>query len=391
MSPTTPPTLAIPRIIPPQGERLPLSGLAPQPLPLEPSVVPNPPIRPEDIPRRLPTPKVQAAVGPIPAPVKPWFLVEGTAFPGGEADVEHQLLWCFGNFPHDEVRAQWAEAVGVAVFDKILLRFQQESEAYAANLAAWQAQGTPITSSPQIAANVPETTAKAAITEVAEEPSSEALKAIHAPTPGPMPVVLRVGPPPATPHVNPPRITFPEERQLAPAPAASPASVQATQAERVSARRLTAKARQSVLERYAQGQDKLAIAQATGLPMDLVERAIASAPSTPAQAEAAETAYQAELQAGPEGPETEERAQVVAAEAVVRALTVHPGQGARALDASEIWTTHRQITKLRNAAHFGGYLKLGDEERDEDVSRARLIGALEMLKDDIDDVLEALR
>jgi hypothetical protein len=82
-------------------------------------------------------------------------------------------------------------------------------------------------------------------------------------------------------------------------------------------RRLTAKARLSVLERWAAGKDRLVIAQETGLPMELVERAIASAPPPAAQSQAAEKAYQQTLTQGG----SEEQAQRAGAEAVAAVIT----------------------------------------------------------------------
>jgi hypothetical protein len=420
MSPTTPvPQFTIPRIVPPQGERLPVHDRLVTPLPLEPDLVPNPPIAHDAVPKRVgrpvnaegasqampmpaaaqkaapviaPAPPVQVG---IPTPVKPWFLVEGTAFPA-DATVENQLLYVLAWFPLEDVKAQWRESVGAEFFDKMLAEYDRQVQTYVQEHQAWaEAQSRPA---------MP----KATLPEPKElpEPTAAELAAVHA------------DPPLPTPASNPPRVIFPEERdslaaRTAPAgtvssttlphgsvvhhvvPAQQPAAVETAEetakaeAAKAEKRRLGAKAKQQALELYAAGKSPTEIGQVTGLPLELVERALAGAPSPAVQAQAAEQAYQAELSAAPEeeaeSAETMASARARAAEAVQKVI-----QDAGLPSAYDLFQAWSRISGC--CSYYGQTRDYENPPRPgSPEEKAQFTRRVEQLRDEANIVLDALR
>lgn len=374
---TTPPSLSIPRIIPPQGERAPLTAGPVKPLPLEPDLVPNPPLRPDQIPLRTSKP-VNAmpapAAAPLAPPGKPWYLTL-EAFPS-DRGVADQVRWLLAHYPVDQVRAQWEGHVGgPQVFATIEQDYTREVDAYVRALEAYnQAQAL---AAPPAVPPVLETSPPAADPD---EPSAEELAAAHAEPPA---------------YVNPPRVTFPEERQAQaaaaptqrlptgsvivtvpakaaePAPSAAPAETPAEAAAAAEKRRLGRKAKEKVLELHAQGQDRQAIARATGLPMELVDRALEGATKPAAVAEqgaAAEAAYQAAMQAAPEAeaesPAVEQAARQKAAERVAERIA-QVGRAAAASGASLApWDLVTLMDKVSVALNYYGPYEIEPEKRE---------------------------
>lgn len=436
MQPLAP--LNIPRITPPMGERLPLHGLQPQPLPLEPSVVPNPPVTPADVPRTA-----KAMPGPAPAQVAkpsppPYTLGDESTFPQSPTASVEQVLWCLARFPRAEVQGTWEGAIGSAKFAEACARFDKETRAYAEALAAWTAaQAAP---APQQAAPVAQV--------VASPPKAETTTLPHGSTivyePPVMPAALQqpgalaigakwalhgtpaeiVGFGPAqhnpldqevylrteagTGHTTvvkflanpstgwaflqgPAKAAAPQELELdqaaiaaihydAPA-ARSIVAQQAAQAQQAEGtkRRLTSAAKQRCLELLAQGKTNLEIAQATGLPMELVERAVAGAPSPQVQAAAAEKAYQSALVQGASEP----AAQAAATQAIEQSI-VGGGLGVPS-GRSSLGFEHLD-TMRRLVGGFNAYLDgIQGQERDETFTMA-----LRTMRQDIGFLLVAL-
>lgn len=127
----TNPFHGMPRIVPPMGERRPLTGQSVEPLPLEPAVVPDPPVSREAIPRRTQgvTPALgvspkppQAAMPAPPAPAKP---TEPSAFELAQAAMAHvgeenfqdewsfeqKILWLLHRYPEEQVRQHWGSGI----------------------------------------------------------------------------------------------------------------------------------------------------------------------------------------------------------------------------------------------------------------------------------------
>lgn len=427
MSPTqpgAPAPLIIPRIVPPQGERTALHGQPSPALPLEPSLIPSPPVTPESIPR-MPRPIAKTAPS---RPVPPPYTVGGDETYPAAGPLEDQVLWCLARFPRAEVDANWAAAAG-ADYARIVARFDQETAAYGAALLAYeqaqQAQPEAPTPTPavaqapaaQVVVSPPQPEVKTlplGSTVVftptpIQQPQSLALGARWAHADGQELRIVGFGPEQHNPHDQivelrgangsgvqtqvkfllssstgyrflgppevqasaPPSTPEPDAAALAAvhhdAPAIAAGQPQ-PDGQGAASRRLTAKARLSVLERWAAGKDKLVIAQETGLPMELVERAIASAPPPAAQSQAAEKAYQQTLTQGG----SEEQARRAGAEAIAAVITAVE-RGAKPEPLDIIGAT------ARLAQGLSAY---------EDASDARE-GLLEM-RSDLDTLLRAL-
>jgi len=391
------PPLNIPRIVPPQGERLPLHGGPVTPLELVPSVVPNPPIQPSDIPRtQRMMPKPASAIAAAEAnkpPQAPWYVLE-CDFPQHATPHPDQLLWLFARFDLEEVQRDWAASFDSAVWSAAHLQFKTETGQYAIALQAFEAKKLEAEEAAHRAAEQ-----AAAQTAPAPAPASPASVAAPAGSmPITMPIVLAlqqagalglgarwelhgsrcviigygpqthnpleqqimlradsgnghttqlkfmttteagwkyIGPAETSVSASAPASTpspssSPEPAELSSADLAAihhdapanpqPANPPQTDGNGEVKRRLTSNGKARCIELAGQGKTKTEIAQATGLPMELVERALAGVVlSQPArtwsdqpapvsvqdQSAAAEKAYQKTLENG--GTETEAR------------------------------------------------------------------------------------
>lgn len=356
-----PPPLAIPRITPPQGERTPLHAHPVEVLPLEPSVVPNPPMASSDIPR--PKPKAPAALEP---PKPPAYVLPDAVYPQTEVASVEQVLWCLARFQVEGpggVRETWEAAIGPGPFAAALAQFNKETTAYAAALEAYEKakaappaqpmpSPAPAVVAPPVSA-VPQPEAPPAVSAALQQPGALALGAYWAINGTPA-QITRFGAACHNPldqevflrteagneHVTqvkflasstsgwtflrPPAQPEPDAAALAavhhdaPAmqgstPTPPPAPAQPGEGTK---RRLGAQAKARCLELHAEGKTKHEIAQATGLPMELVDRALAGAPSPAVQAAAAERAYQQSLAAG----SSEEQARAASTHAIGQAF-----------------------------------------------------------------------
>lgn len=342
---TTPPSLSIPRIIPPQGERAPLTAGPVAPLPLEPNLVPSPPLRPDQVPQRGLAAPVNAAPRPVAGLAKPAYL-QDIPFPD-KGSYEERVLWLLARFPHPDVQAQWEAAGPPGAYAQAVERYTREVDAYAAALDA--------------AMRAPAGAAPAAIAEAAAQAAQEVLDDEDEPTPAELAAVHAPAPSAPAENVNPPRVIFPEERKVLPGgsvivyapPTTAPTETAAQVAATAEKRRLGKRSKEKVLELFAAGKDRLAIAQETGLPLELVDRALEGAQRPAAVAEAgqaAERAHQQVLQAAPEAqaesPETLARAAEASGTAVVRAIS-QPD-----MSPDEFWRTAEALQRLRNGAYL---------------------------------------
>lgn len=290
------------------------------PLPLEPNLVPNPPLRPDQVPQRGLTAPVNAVPRPA-APVKPAYLQQDAAFPE-TGSYEDRVLWLLARYPHEGVRAQWEPAGEPGAFARVLARYIREVDAYAAALDA--AMNAPAGAAPAAIAEAVAATQPPAVEEDEDEPSAAELEAAHA-----EPQVTKL------PHGS--TIIY------TPAPkaetTAADAAAQAASAER---RRLGKRSKEKVLELYAAGKDRLAIAQETGLPIELVDRALEGAQRPAAAAatvEAAPPALPAVLEESPKS----------AAPAVVQ----EPAQAAQSAPSpNELWELSEATQRLRSASYI---------------------------------------
>jgi len=345
----TTPSLSIPRIIPPHGERAPLTAGPVQPLPLEPDLVPSPPLRPDQVPLRTTKP-VNAMPAPAAAPpTKPWYLALET-FPG-DRGVADQVRWLLARYPTDQVRAQWEGHVGgPQVFATIEQDYTREVDAYVRAVEAYQALMAPAAPAAPPAAEP-------------DEPPAEELAAVHAePEPALAQSIQRL------PHGSV-IITAPAKAPE-PASTAAPAETSAEAAAAAEKRRLGRKAKEKVLELHAQGQDRLAIARATGLPMELVDRALEGATKPVAVTE----------QAAPEA-ETE----TPAAERVVERIA-QAGRAAEVSGASLApWDLVALVDKVNAALNqYGPYEIEASEQQGAFCAKARA------LRDDLTTLLHML-
>lgn len=345
-------------------------ALVPNP-PLRPEDIPRMP---------KPVAAAPAQPTPATAPRAPWYVLPDAAYPASDTPTAEQVLWCLARFPLDGpegVRATWTPAVGAETFSSILDIFQRETSTYAQELAAYEVAkkaATPPVA--QVVTNPPQPETKtlplgstvvytpAPVPAVLQQPGALAIGAkwaIH----GTAAEIVRFGATTHNPleqevflkteagHEHVTQVKFlasptsgwsflqPPATAASTAPTSSSSDLdaaaiaavhhdapvaqgtvqqQAAQAQQASGeaknRRLGAAAKTRCLELHAQGKTKTEIAQATGLPMELVERALASVPSVQEQSQAAEKAYQQTLALGG----TEQQARVASTQAIEQAV-----------------------------------------------------------------------
>lgn len=393
------PPLAIPRITPPMGERAPLHDQPVTPLTLEPSVVPSPALKPEDIPRMpKPTPAAPPPAVVLTPPKPPFYVLPDAPYPQSEAPTIEQVLWCMARFPlegPEGVRATWEPAIGAEAFDAAFTRFRTETTAYAQALEAYEkarqpapaAAPTPVA---QVVTNPPQPETKtlplgstvhytpAPVPAVLQQPGALEIGAywsingtpaqigrFGAPTHNPLDqeVFLRteagnehvtqvkfLASPtsgwtflraPAKPEPELDRAAIAAVHHDAPAVQGGAQEQASAPAQGETRRRLTAAAKQRCLELHAAGKTKMEIAQATGLPMELVERALAAVPPAAQQAEVAEKAYQQSLASGG----SEQEARDASTKAVEHAITnaIAADQEAMTADAALPVGTNKRL------------------------------------------------